>query len=71
MNSSHPKKRNKAWVEPEKISLEGLILAQEEIRKIVAAQKELFNQLSITKTEVKVKVKEAEKVKQVEDEIAA
>jgi len=51
--------------------VEGLILAQEEIRKIVAAQRELFNQLSITKTEVKVKVKEAEKVKQVEDEIAA
>ncbi len=51
--------------------VEGLILAQEEIRKIVAAQRELFNQLSITKTEVKVKVQEAEKVKQVEDEIAA
>jgi polyribonucleotide nucleotidyltransferase len=56
-------------VEEEKV-VEGLILAQEEIRKIVAAQKELFNQLSITKTEVKVKVPEAEKIKQVEEEIA-
>ncbi|HOP60861.1 MAG TPA: polyribonucleotide nucleotidyltransferase [Candidatus Saccharicenans sp.] len=51
--------------------VEGLILAQEEIKKIVAAQKELFTQLNITKTEVKVNPPSAEKIKQIEDEIGA
>ncbi len=51
--------------------VEGLILAQEEIKKIVAAQKELFTQLNITKTEVKVNPPAAEKIKQIEDEIGA
>ena len=57
-------------LEEEKV-VEGLILAQEEIKKIVAAQKELFNQLNITKTEVKVNPPAAEKIKQIEDEIGA
>jgi len=56
-------------LEEEKV-VEGLILAQEEIKKIVAAQKELFNQLTISKTEVKVNPPAEEKIKQIEDEIA-
>ncbi|MDD8020358.1 MAG: polyribonucleotide nucleotidyltransferase [Acidobacteriota bacterium] len=56
-------------VEEEKV-VDGLILAQDEIKKIVAAQKELFNQLAISKTEVKAKAPESEKVKQIEDEIS-
>ena len=57
-------------LEEEKV-VEGLILAQEEIKKIVAAQKELFAQLNIAKTEVKVNPPAAEKIKQIEDEIGA
>lgn len=57
-------------VEEEKI-MEGLILAQEEIKKIVAAQKELFNQLNIKKMEVEIKKPNPEKVKKIEEEISA
>ncbi|MBP6059672.1 MAG: polyribonucleotide nucleotidyltransferase [Candidatus Saccharicenans sp.] len=57
-------------LEEEKV-VEGLTLAQEEIKKIVAAQKELFSQLNITKTEVKFNPPAAEKIKQIEDEIGA
>jgi len=57
-------------LEEEKV-VEGLILAQEEIKKIVAAQKELFAQLNIAKTEVKVNPPAVEKIKQIEDEIGA
>jgi polyribonucleotide nucleotidyltransferase len=57
-------------VEEEKI-VEGLTLAQEEIRKIVAAQKELFSQLNIKKMEVQAKKPDPEKVKKIEEEISA
>ncbi|HRD02362.1 MAG TPA: polyribonucleotide nucleotidyltransferase [Candidatus Saccharicenans sp.] len=56
-------------VEEDKV-IEGLMLAQEEIKRIVAVQKELFNQLSISKAEVKVNPLDSEKVKQIEEEIA-
>ncbi|MBC7361128.1 MAG: polyribonucleotide nucleotidyltransferase [Candidatus Aminicenantes bacterium] len=56
-------------VEEEKI-VEGLVLAQEEIKKIVVAQKELFSQLNIKKMEVQVKKPDPEKVKKIEEEIS-
>ncbi|MGC8745423.1 MAG: polyribonucleotide nucleotidyltransferase [Candidatus Saccharicenans sp.] len=56
-------------VEEEKI-MEGLILAQEEIKKIVAAQKELFHQLNVKKMEVEAKKPDPEKVKKIENEIS-
>lgn len=56
-------------VEEEKV-LEGLILAQEEIKRIVAAQKELFSQLNIKKIEVQAKQPDPEKVKKIEEEIS-
>ncbi|MGB9836231.1 MAG: polyribonucleotide nucleotidyltransferase [Candidatus Saccharicenans sp.] len=56
-------------VEEEKV-LEGLILAQEEIKKIVAAQKELFSQLNIKKIEVQPRQFDPEKVKKIEEEIS-
>lgn len=57
-------------VEEEKI-VEGLVLAQEEIKKIVVAQKELFSQLNIKKMEVQAKKPDPEKVKKIEEEISA
>jgi polyribonucleotide nucleotidyltransferase len=56
-------------VEEEKI-VEALTLAQEEIRKIVVAQKEIFNQLNIRKMEVQAKKPDLEKVKKIEEEIS-
>ncbi len=56
-------------VEEEKV-LEGLILAQEEIKRIVAAQKELFSQLGLKKMEVQAKQPDPEKAKKIEEEIA-
>lgn len=55
-------------VEEEKV-LEGLLLAQEEIRKIVQAQKELFSQLNIQKLPVQAKTLDPEKVSKIEEEI--
>lgn len=55
-------------VEEEKV-LEGLLLAQEEIKKIVQAQKELFSQLNIQKLPVQAKAPDPEKVRKIEEEI--
>ncbi len=55
-------------VEEEKV-LEGLLLAQEEIRKIVRAQKELFSQLNIQKFPVQARTLDPEKVRKIEEEI--
>jgi len=57
-------------VEEEKV-LEGLLLAQEEIRKIVRAQKDLFQKLNIQKLPVATKAPDPEKVKKIEEEIGA
>jgi len=56
-------------VEEEKV-LQGLLLAQEEIKRIVAAQKELFAQLNIKKMEIQAKKPDPEKVKKIEEEIS-
>jgi polyribonucleotide nucleotidyltransferase len=56
-------------VEEEKV-LEGLLLAHQEIKKIVAAQKELFAQLNIKKMEIQAKQPDPEKVKKIEEEIS-
>ncbi|MBC7364396.1 MAG: polyribonucleotide nucleotidyltransferase [Candidatus Aminicenantes bacterium] len=56
-------------VEEEKV-LDGLMLAHEEIKKIVAAQKELFAQLNIKKMEIQAKQPDPEKVKKIEEEIS-
>ncbi len=55
-------------VEEERV-LEGLLLAEAEIRKIVQAQKELFSQLNIKKLPVQAKTPDPEKVKKVEESI--
>jgi len=57
-------------VEEEKI-VEALSTAQEEIRKIVVAQKEAFCRLNIRKMEVEAKKPDPEKVKKIEEEISA
>lgn len=55
-------------VEEEKV-LEGIILAHEEIKKIIQAQKELFSQLNIQKLPVQAKTPDPEKVKKIEEQI--
>ncbi|MDD8031090.1 MAG: polyribonucleotide nucleotidyltransferase [Acidobacteriota bacterium] len=56
-------------VDEEKV-LEGLLLAQEEIKRIVQAQKDLFNTLQIQKLPVASKLPHPEKVKKIEEEIS-
>ena len=51
--------------------LEAVALAQEPIRKIVAAQKDLFQKLNIKKREFSVKTVDQEKLDQIEQRISA
>ncbi len=55
-------------VEEEKV-LEALLIAQEEIKKIVQAQKELFSKLNIQKLPVQAKKPDPEKTRKIEDQI--
>jgi|YNPBryunderm2012_1023409.scaffolds.fasta_scaffold00016_54 polyribonucleotide nucleotidyltransferase len=55
-------------VEEEKV-LEALLIAQEEIKKIVQAQKELFSKLNIQKLPVQAKKPDPEKARKIEDQI--
>ncbi len=56
-------------VEEEKV-VEGVIAAQESIGQIIAAQKELYDQLKIQKREFEVKVLDPGKVDKIEQEIS-
>jgi polyribonucleotide nucleotidyltransferase len=58
-----------AEVEEEKV-VEAVIAAQESIRQIIAAQKELYNQLKIQKREFEVKILDPGKVDKIEQEIS-